>query len=162
VTLSPELTLPRVRALVLKGGAFILGAYGRERLMTLSHCPARVAQGLSTGHAGCDLCGRGDGVDGTELVDRRGVRFPLRRVRTVDACRVRVYNSVPTDVTNRFDALRGLPVGWRVSFVEEPPAERAAVVARIRGLIQGEPHSIEGGYTFGGLFRRESEVQGYG
>ena len=150
VTLSPELTFQQIRVIAGEGGPFDVNAYGRERLMLLSHCPAREAMGLVSGRADCRMCERGIGAHGTYLVDRRGVRFPLSRVRTETHCRLRVLNSVPTDLS-RAAGFAGLPVSWRLTFWDESQTDAISIVRRYRTIARGEkiPTDITANYTTG-------------
>jgi putative protease len=134
VTLSPELTFAQIRSIARHGGSMDIHAYGRERLMLLSHCPARVARGLAGSRANCAICESGEGADGTTLRDRMGVEFPLSRVRTALHCRLRVLNSVPTDLS-RAAGFIDLPVSWRLLFWDETALAAQAIVRRYRGLL---------------------------
>ena len=100
VTASGELSAAELEKLMKAVPNVVVPAYGRAQLMLLHHCPARTFLGLSQGHASCRLCDNGspDALAGTAFTDRRGVRFPLMRVRLPEGCLVRLMNSVPTDL----------------------------------------------------------------
>ncbi|MEG0767984.1 MAG: DUF3656 domain-containing protein, partial [Clostridia bacterium] len=138
LTASPELSLAEVKALLACGGDYVLNAYGREQLMLLTHCPVRVGKGLRTGRAHCNLCAQGMGIQGQYLTDRQGYRFPMQPLHTAYGCLIRLYNSVPTDLTNHFAKLRGLCASMRLSFVDEPLAERVDIVMRYRRWMDAE------------------------
>ena len=91
VIASPEMSLARLRDL---GGNTAAVTYGRIPLMTLERCINKQA-------AGCAACMSGK----AELVDRRGVRFPV--IRTFDH-RNLVLNSLPTGMSDKSDRLREL------------------------------------------------------
>ncbi|MBR3765014.1 MAG: U32 family peptidase [Clostridia bacterium] len=103
VTASGELSAAELNKLLKYTPNVIVPAYGRAQLMLLHHCPARTYLGLDKGHASCRLCDNGnpDALAGTAFTDRRGVRFPLMRLRLPEGCLVRLMNSVPTDLLSR-------------------------------------------------------------
>lgn len=89
VILSPELTLPQARDVA---GNTAITVYGRIPLMTVEKCVIREI-------ADCNACADSRAV----LRDRRGVEFPVLREwlhRNV------IYNSLPTSMSDRADALR--------------------------------------------------------
>lgn len=104
VTLSPELPDGAFRA--LGGGAVV---YGRLPLMHLSRClglkkcagsekKCALGRRRGTSHlSGCEICHG-------ELIDRKGVAFP---VRGLPDCVNVIYNSVVTDKTARLRELDG-------------------------------------------------------
>ena len=92
--LSPELSLPQLRDI---GGVGSVIVYGRLPLMILEKC---VGKELGS----CDACHAGK----TRLVDRKGISFPVLREwehRSV------IYNSLPTCLSDRMDALRAAGLG---------------------------------------------------
>ena len=91
ILLSPELTLPQIRDI---GGAKSLIVYGRLPLMILEKCVGREL-------GDCRLCDEGK----TELVDRRGARFPVLRAF---AHRSLICNSLPTCMSDMQDRLSEL------------------------------------------------------
>ena len=154
VTASPELTLRQVRAMTALGGTFAVQIYGRERLMLLTHCPSRAAAGCASGHAACARCEAGQGIEQSKLYDRQGVGFPLQRLRTEEGCRVRLLNSVPTDLTGHWTKLASVPVDLRLSLTDEPLEERLAAVRRVRALSDGAPCApLDAPHTTGHFFR---------
>jgi putative protease len=159
VTLSPELTFAQIRRLSTAespiayprqipemGGRLVLNAYGRERLMLLSHCPARVALGLRSRRGECAMCDAGSGADGTSLTDRVGAVFPLVRLRSPDECRLRLLNNAPTDQSRA--GCFGLGVSLRVTFWDEPPELRAGIVRRFADGMSGKPLPVDIGYVY--------------
>ncbi len=86
--LSPELTLPQMRDV---GGNTAAIVYGRIPLMLLEKCAIREI-------ADCQRCA----TDSVRIKDRRGVEFPILRER--DHRNV-IYNSLPTGMSDRRDAL---------------------------------------------------------
>ena len=112
VTASGELSGAELERLLKHTPNAVVPAYGRAQLMLLHHCPARTYLGLSRGHADCRLCDGGseDALTGTAFTDRRGVRFPLMRMRLPEGCLVRLMNSVPTDVVSRVRSAGHTPV----------------------------------------------------
>ncbi len=103
VTASEELTGQELETLMAGGPPIVVPAYGRTRLMLLTHCPARTYLKLKRGHAQCRLCDEGDpdALLGRCLTDRRGARYPLLRTRLPEGCRVALMNSAPTDNLSR-------------------------------------------------------------
>ncbi|MBQ9785321.1 MAG: U32 family peptidase [Clostridia bacterium] len=88
VILSPELTLPQARDV---GGNTSLIVYGRIPLMTLEKCVGKEI-------GDCGACAK----NALSLTDRRGISFPVLREwehRSV------IYNSIPTCMSDRSDAL---------------------------------------------------------
>lgn len=105
ITLSPELTLPQIRDI---GGDTSVIVYGRLPLMTLEKCVIR-------GTHGCDVCNNytASAPHGNPptLKDRRGFIFPILREwehRNV------IYNSTPTCMSDKQDALEGAKITNRV------------------------------------------------
>ncbi len=110
--LSPELTLPQARDI---GGDTALIVYGRIPLMTLEKCVGKEV-------ADCNACRE----NRLTLKDRRGVSFPVLREwehRNV------VYNSLPTSMSDRLDALsRAGIVSQHFLFSTETPHEVDEVI----------------------------------
>ncbi len=114
--LSPELTLPQARDV---GGDTAVTVYGRIPLLTLEKCVIREI-------ADCEVCKSGRAA----LRDRRGVSFPVLREwehRNV------VYNSLPTCMSDRSDALDRAKLSARhFIFSTETPDEVDRVVRAFR------------------------------
>ncbi len=112
VIASGELSGAELNVLMQDGAPIVVPAYGREQLMLLHHCPARTQLGFKQGHAACRLCDVQDpnALEGTSLIDRRNIAFPLLRLRLPEGCRVRLMNSLPTDVLFRVRAAGYAPL----------------------------------------------------
>ncbi len=126
--LSPELTLPQMRDL---GGNTAVIVYGRIPLMLLEKCVTKEV-------SDCTGCARGQ----AELVDRRGVHFPLLREWEH---RNLVLNSLPTCMSDREDALlRAGLTAWHFLFTTESPREVDGVVAAFRSgaPLQGQVRRV--------------------
>jgi len=118
--LSPELTLPQARDI---GGNTAVTVYGRIPLMTVEKCVIKEI-------ADCNACAEGK----AELRDRRGVTFPVLREgehRNV------IYNSLPTCMSDRLDALSRAGLTARhFIFSTETPTDVDEV---IRAFRKGAP-----------------------
>jgi len=87
---SLELSARQIKALPTPAA---LRVYGDVTLMHLRHCPYRTADGLKGRHADCSRC---DLKAETEpMTDRKGVRFPLRRIAAPGGCVLELDNAVP-------------------------------------------------------------------
>lgn len=110
-------------------GAFV---YGRQPLMLLRNCPVKAT-------IGCAACG-GRG----ELVDRKGVKFP---VMCHGVCS-ELYNSVPLYLADR-DRWRSFPFAY-LHFTDETPDRVAQVLREYReGGIPPETGFTRGLYDKG-------------
>ncbi|MDD3212915.1 MAG: U32 family peptidase [Eubacteriales bacterium] len=142
-TLWPELNAGELEALLpdTQGVPALLTVYGRERVMLLNHCPERVARGLRTGRKNCGLCGPRDRACATPdaaLTDRRGYRFPLRRIHMPEGCVIEMLNALPTDLSGQAKRVHALGVGMRLCFTVEPPEAQIAITRRFAGLMAGD------------------------
>ena len=112
-TVSAELTLPQIRDI---GGKRLATVYGKLPLMTLEKC---VIKEISD----CKHC-ENEGF--AYLVDRKGVRFAVRREfkhRNI------VFNSVPVYMADRSDLLCKYRVdGWHFIFCDESKGEIDGVI----------------------------------
>jgi putative protease len=117
--LSPELTLPQIRDI---GGEVRTVVYGRIPLMLLEKCVIREV-------ADCKTCDKG----AAELLDRRGVHFPVQRLgdhRNI------IYNSLPTYMADEQDKLGKYRVGgYHFIFSTEAPREVDEVVRAYRDAL---------------------------
>lgn len=132
IYLSPE--LPQGAYSELYGGAIV---YGRLPVMTLARCvicDGRCPLGRAGGRAvGTDCKGKvADGAVGTNgavcrgvLRDRRGAEFPVLGYSGYDCVNV-VYNTVPTWMADRPEALRGIPLLHYMFTLESPPEALSA------------------------------------
>lgn len=141
-TLWPEWTEQEQRELLPLPLPALCPVYGRERLMILNHCPARVMRGLSEGRESCRFCRTPDQACGqTEPVlrDQRGYAFPLRRTSLPGGCQVNVYNALPTDLRAFDGERRALGAGMLVRFTTEPPEEQREITRIFAALRDGQP-----------------------
>ena len=110
---SPELSLPQIRDVK---GAKLAVVYGRIPLMLLEKCVGKEL-------GGCDKCISGK----ITLRDRRGAEFPVLREwehRSV------IYNSLPTSMSDRQDALeKNSVLGRHFIFSAETDKECDNVIA---------------------------------
>ena len=97
MTASCELSARELRELFAEGGNYEIDAYGRTQLMLLSHCPRSTKNGDERQDAACNACASRGGVPDI-YTDRKGYRFPARRLRMEHGCVVSLYNSVPPDM----------------------------------------------------------------
>ena len=113
---SEELTGEERKRLVEGCGRILLPACGRQQLMLLHTCPARVALGLRQGHAACRMCDEGcaEALQGEGLTDLHGATYPLLRERLPEGCLVRLMSSQPLNVIERSRAI-GAPLLMDVS-----------------------------------------------
>ncbi len=134
-TPSPELTCAQIRALP---GEKELVVYGRAVLMLLRHCPLNHCLGGGP-HAACRRCDRGGAQVGQhQLVDRKGARFPLARLKTDQGCILRVYNSVPLMLLRRAGQLPP-SARWRMVLTGEDQELCQALVICHRRVLDGLP-----------------------
>ncbi len=131
-TPSVELTAKEIARL---GGEKELVVYGRLTLMRLRHCPVRAR--LGGRHDACRLCDEKPqaGLEAHNLTDRKGARFPMRRLKTPSGCVVELENSVPLFLLR--NAGRIPPASrWRVRLTDEGTLSEA-VVRLHRAAIDG-------------------------
>ena len=113
MVVSAELTLPQIRDI---GGKRLATVYGKLPLMTLEKC---VIKEISD----CKRCEREGFV---YLVDRKGVRFAVRREYKH---RNLIFNSVPVYMADRNDLLSKYRVGgWHFIFSDESAVEVDEVI----------------------------------
>ncbi len=134
LTASCELSLKELRELTALGGNYEIEAYGRTPLMLLSHCPKRTERGDEQRDAACNACAANGGCPET-YTDRKGYRFPTRRLKMASGCVVRLYNSVPTDMARSAKKLHDAGMSLRVSFTDEPLEKQKEMVASYRSLL---------------------------
>ncbi len=141
-TLWPEWTEQEQRELLPLPVPALCTVYGRERLMILNHCPARVTRGLSDGREACRFCRTPDQACGqTEPLfrDQRGYAFPVRRTAFPEGCRLNIYNALPTDLRACDGERRALGAGMLVRFTTETPAEQLQITEIFAALRDGQP-----------------------
>ncbi len=131
---SVELTAQEIAQL---GGEKELVVYGRLPLMQLRHCPlnARLGKGK---HIDCRRCDHlKDGLNAHALTDRKGVRFPLQRMKTDKGCIVRVLNSVPLMLLRHIGRLPQASA-WRLILTGESRDIAESIVRLHRAALDGQ------------------------
>jgi putative protease len=156
-TVSPELNEKEIMQLPLSNIPFVLPVYGRTRLMTLNHCPARTALGLHTGHESCRLCEQNskDSLQGKRFADGLDHEFPLMRTRLPEGCIIQMYNTLPLNLSAQADKLRS--IGWLVTFTTETAGEQLDITACFAALRKGKPCEAALPAGTAGHFRRGVE-----
>ena len=129
LTLSPELTVPRMRDLARALPDRACGmVYGRLPLMLLEKCAIReIYRHRSPAEVCREICGRNAAV----LRDRKGMDFPV--LREDSPCgqghRNVVYNSLPLCMSDRWDEVARIGLAsHHFLFSVESPAEVDAVI----------------------------------
>ena len=130
---SCELTLKELEPLA---GALVY-AYGRVRLMTLTHCPVKLNFGGS-----CSACRHQEGL---QYKDGFGV-YPLRRVRVAN-CYFSLYNPVCTDISGKAGLKEKFGGNILLDMVEYDTRELSHALTRF------ESGAAQSGVTCGHLFR---------
>ena len=154
LTASCELSAREWGQLFEAGGNYEIEVYGRTRLMLLSHCPRRTRAGDEKQDASCNACAAQGGCPDI-YTDRKGYRFPLRRIRMEHGCVLRLYNSVVTDMARHGERIARLGCSLRLVFTQEPLRRQEEIVASYRSLMDtGRPlHRIDDDATAGHLLR---------
>lgn len=154
LTASCELNLKELRELYRNGGNYVMEAYGRTQLMLLNHCPRRTRNGDERQDDRCDACAKLGGCPAT-YTDRKGYRFPLRRLKMEHGCVLRLYNSVTTDMTKYAQKLHDTGVSLRLAFTDENFAEQKKIVTSYRSILEkGKAvHDAAASSTAGQLMR---------
>ena len=116
--------------------------YGRNRLMTLNHCPARVKLGLSQGREKCSLCmeQKKESLLNKGLIDRKGYLFPLVGNHQKEGCIVELFNSLPLNLfeqMNDFFPHRSI----LIDFTIESPQEQLTITQAFVNKRQGKDES---------------------
>ncbi len=136
LTLSCELTQGEMRDIYNMGGNFEIEAYGRAQMMLLSHCPKRTMLGHERQDAACNACAANGGCPHI-YTDRKGYRFPLRRLKMEHGCVLRLLNSVTTDLGRELQKKADLPLSVRLSFTDESLERQQEIVASFRKILDG-------------------------
>lgn len=155
--ISPELNEKEIMCLPIGHAPLVLSVYGRTKLMTLNHCPARTALGLSSGHENCRMCEQQspDGLKGKRFTDTLNHDFPLKRIRLPEGCIVSLYNTLPTNLAPQVDKLKS--ISWLVSFTTETPLEQLEITACFGALRYGKPCTASLPAGTAGHFKRGIE-----
>ena len=119
-------------------------------MMLLSHCPKRTQKGHEKQDAACDACAASGGCAGV-YTDRKGYKFPLRRLKMEHGCVLRLYNSMTTDLYKEIQGKAGLPLSVRLAFTDEAPERQQEIVASYRRILDGNAatHGVEENMTTG-------------
>ena len=134
LTVSCELNQKELREVFAAGGNYVMEAYGRTQLMLLNHCPRRTQNGDEKQDSLCNACAGMGGCPET-YTDRKGYRFPLRRLQMEHGCVLRLYNSVETDMAKYADKLAGFSVSLRLAFTDEPFERQKEITASYRSVL---------------------------
>lgn len=151
---SCELSLKELRELQACGGNYEMEVYGRTQLMLLSHCPRRTKAGDDKQDAACNACAMSGGCPQI-YTDRKGYRFPCKRLKMAHGCVVRLFNSMPTDMAKSGRKLYEAGISLLLGFTDEPLERQKEIVSSYRNVLnQGEAiHEMEQGVTSGHLAR---------
>ena len=154
LTASCELSHKELRELQASGGNYEIEAYGRTLLMLLSHCPRRTKAGDEKQDAACNACAANGGCPQV-YTDRKGYRFPAKRLKMEHGCVVRLYNSVPADMARSARKLYDTGVSLRVCFTDEPESRQKEIVSSYRRILDEGifDHEIAESSTSGHLAR---------
>ncbi|MBQ7886290.1 MAG: U32 family peptidase [Clostridia bacterium] len=134
LTASCELSLKELRELQGQGGNYEMEVYGRAQLMLLSHCPRRTKAGDEKQDAVCNACAVNGGCP-QMYTDRKGYRFPAKRLKMAHGCIVRLYNSMPTDMAKSAGKLHDAGISLRLSFTDEPLKRQREIVSSYRRVL---------------------------
>lgn len=134
LTASCEMSLKELRELMEQGGNYEIEAYGRTLLMLLHHCPKRTQAGDLRQDAACNACAANGGYPAV-YTDRKGYRFPAKRLKMAHGCVVRLYNSMPTDMARAAKKLHETGLSLRVCFTDEPIERQKEIVASYRNIL---------------------------
>ena len=154
LTASCELNLKELRDLYRNGGNYVMEVYGRTQLMLLNHCPRRTRNGDERQDDRCDACAKLGGCPAT-YTDRKGYRFPLRRLKMEHGCVLRLYNSVKTDMAKYAQKLHDTGMSLRLAFTDESLTEQKEIVTSYRSILEkGKAvHEAAASSTAGQLMR---------
>ncbi len=154
---SVELTAKEIEPLP---GDKELIVHGRLPLMQLRHCPLN-ARRKGIRHAECRACDtNASAINQQRLIDRKGVAFPLQRLKTPSGCIVRVLNSVPLSLIKHINKLPEA-AAWRIILTDESDSLAASIIRTYAMAARGgDPRDMESwpdveaiGSTTGHYFR---------
>ena len=154
LTVSCELNQKELQDVFASGGNYVMEAYGRTQLMLLNHCPRRTKRGDQKQDSRCDACAGLGGCPET-YTDRKGYRFPLRRLQMEHGCVLRLYNSVETDMAKYSEKLHAFSVSLRLAFTDEPLEKQKEITASYRSVLDTgiALHAVSATATAGHLLR---------
>jgi len=130
----------------------LMKMYGREQLMLLNHCPARVEKNLNRGRSQCSICKEPSMTCGARnacLTDNRGYSFPMKRTACPEGCIISVLNALPTDLRDCDADRRQLGAGMLLHFTTETDAEVKNIVREFVALKDGREVAPVMGTTAG-------------
>ena len=131
ITPSVELTARQADAL---GGRKDIIVYGKLPLMQLRHCPRRAAADVPGKHRDCRMCDAPGAKPLSEMTDRTGASFALRRMAYDSGCVIQLLNSVPLMLLRRIDRLPRASA-WRMLVTRE---DAAAAAKLHRAALDGD------------------------
>ncbi len=131
ITPSVELTARQTDAL---GGKKDIIVYGRLPLMQLRHCPNRAAHDIPGRHRDCRICDAAGAKPLSDITDRTGTSFSLRRMAYDSGCVIQLLNSVPLMLLRRIDRLPKASA-WRMLVTKE---DAAAAAKLHRAALDGQ------------------------
>lgn len=134
LTASCELSYRELKELMACGGNYEIEAYGRTLLMLLHHCPRRTCKGDQQQDNACNACAANNGCPAV-YTDRKGYRFPAKRMKMAHGCVVRLYNSLPTDMARSAKKLYDAGISLRVCFMDEPLSRQKEIIASYRSIL---------------------------
>ncbi len=138
VTLSYELTLPKIRAMAKPIETELL-IYGRQELMITENC-----LNGGTGGEGCKKCRKY-----RTMTDRRGEKF---LVRGEPGCRTTLLNGHVLYMLDKRDDIKGLGVSHvRFDFTDESPEEMEAVFKKFKENGGALPKDFTRGLYYKGV-----------
>lgn len=148
-TLSPELKLSEIKFLTQEGIETEIIVQGRLPLMHLVHCPVRAIS------ADCSDC-----KGFYQLEDRKGMRFPLMRVKCAN-CMTYVLNAVPHVLIEEIPKLLKAHVdAFRIMFFAESNEEILQTTKQYQSMMNNEFVGIDeinnlkkNGFTTGHYWR---------
>ena len=152
--ISPELSETEVRQLPAGDGGYILPAYGRQRLMILTHCPMRTFLGLDKGKEHCTLCDAGKGCAGTCMEDSFHASYPLFPIRFEEGCRVHLMSDQKLDLSLFGPELMKKNISLLLTFTDETEEEIERV---LDCFLKSDSLSAEGKAGWKGRFTRGVE-----
>lgn len=135
-TLSSELSGDEIEQLAQHkpdGMGLLLPVYGRARVMTLNHCPARLRAGNNAA-AVCRSCRSNDG-HGAMLNDQFGFSYPLKPLRMPEGCINHLLFHTPLHLGQRAPRM-----SWLMDFTTETRQDALAVTRWYRALM--DRHSL--------------------
>jgi len=131
ITPSVELTARQISAL---GGKKDIIVYGKLPLMQLRHCPNRAAHDMPGKHRDCRACDAPGAKPLSDMTDRTGASFSLRRMAYDSGCVIQLLNSVPLMLLRRMDRLPRASA-WRMLITRE---DAIAATRLHRAALDGE------------------------